>query len=126
MIGTTFEKTIKRHIWHILLQWFILHNFSTWLQWRKFSEFLWDSTLNLQTYLEVLWLNVVYSKNMKTILAHFKHEKFHVLKEKKYHCNNFLSVMNVTCSKTRSSRPDVFCEKGVLKNFEKFTGKHPC
>ena len=24
----------------------------------------------------------------------------------------------------RSSRPDVFCEKGVLRNFSKFTGKH--
>ena len=26
----------------------------------------------------------------------------------------------------RSSRPEVFCKKGVLKNFEKFTGKHLC
>ena len=26
----------------------------------------------------------------------------------------------------RSSRPDVFCEKGVLRNFAKFTGKHLC
>ena len=26
----------------------------------------------------------------------------------------------------RSSRPDVFCEKSVLRNFEKFTGKHLC
>ena len=25
-----------------------------------------------------------------------------------------------------SSRPEVFCEKGVLKNFAKFTGKHLC
>ena len=24
----------------------------------------------------------------------------------------------------RSSRPEVFCKKGVLKNFAKFTGKH--
>ena len=24
----------------------------------------------------------------------------------------------------RSSRPEVFCEKGVLKNFAKFIGKH--
>ena len=23
-----------------------------------------------------------------------------------------------------SSRPEVFCEKGVLENFTKFTGKH--
>ena len=26
----------------------------------------------------------------------------------------------------RSSRPEVFCRKGVLKNFAKFTGKHLC
>ena len=26
----------------------------------------------------------------------------------------------------RSSRPEVFCKKGVLKGFAKFTGKHLC
>ena len=26
----------------------------------------------------------------------------------------------------RSSRPEVFCKKGVLNNFAKFTGKHLC
>ena len=26
----------------------------------------------------------------------------------------------------RSSRPEVFCKKGVLGNFTKFTGKHLC
>ena len=26
----------------------------------------------------------------------------------------------------RSSRPEVFCKKGVLRNFTKFTGKHLC
>ena len=26
----------------------------------------------------------------------------------------------------RSSRPEVFCKKGVLRNFVKFTGKHMC
>ena len=26
----------------------------------------------------------------------------------------------------RSSRPEVFCEIGALKNFAKFTGKHLC
>ena len=29
-------------------------------------------------------------------------------------------------SYVRSSRPDLFCEKGVLRNFAKFTGKHLC
>ena len=26
----------------------------------------------------------------------------------------------------RNSRPEVFCKKGVLRNFEKLTGKHLC
>ena len=26
----------------------------------------------------------------------------------------------------RSSRPEVFCEKGFLRNFAKFKGKHLC
>ena len=26
----------------------------------------------------------------------------------------------------RSSRPEVFCKKGVFRNFTKFTGKHHC
>ena len=30
------------------------------------------------------------------------------------------------CSKNRSSRPEVFCKKGVLRNFAKFTGKNLC
>ena len=29
-------------------------------------------------------------------------------------------------AQVRSSCPDVSCEKGVLRNFEKFTGKHLC
>ena len=32
----------------------------------------------------------------------------------------------LTCLTYRISRPNVFCKKGVLRNFEKFTGKHPC
>ena len=28
--------------------------------------------------------------------------------------------------KVRSSRPDVFCKKGDLRNFAKFTEKHLC
>ena len=28
--------------------------------------------------------------------------------------------------KNKSSRPEAFCKTGVLKNFEKTTGKHLC
>ena len=30
------------------------------------------------------------------------------------------------CTKNRNSRPDIFCKKGALRNFSKFTGKHLC
>ena len=33
---------------------------------------------------------------------------------------------NLKHAKGRSSRPEVFYKKGVLKNFAKFTGKHLC
>ena len=36
--------------------------------------------------------------------------------------NKFLK----TRSNERSSRPEVFCKKGILRNFTKFTGKHQC
>ena len=42
------------------------------------------------------------------------------------------TVLKVGAMKTpmmgviRGSRPEVFCKKGVFKNFEKFTGKHLC
>ena len=29
-------------------------------------------------------------------------------------------------NRVRSSRPEVFCKKGVLKNFTRFTGKYLC
>ena len=36
----------------------------------------------------------------------------------------FLTILNLI--RVRSSRPKVFCEKGVLRNFAKFTGKNLC
>ena len=37
--------------------------------------------------------------------------------------NNWCKIIANTI---RSSRPEVFCKKGVLRNFAKFTGKHLC
>ena len=34
-------------------------------------------------------------------------------------------VITLFETKSRSSRPEVFCKEGVLKNFAKFTGKQP-
>ena len=33
---------------------------------------------------------------------------------------------SILLSLPRSNRPEVFCKKGVLRNFTKFTGKHLC
>ena len=39
----------------------------------------------------------------------------------------FLSLLKgFHLSKYKSSRPEVFCRKGALRNFEKFTAKHLC
>ena len=41
--------------------------------------------------------------------------------------NDLMKTVNkitVLATKDRSSLLDVFCKKGVLKNFAKFTGKH--
>ena len=35
-------------------------------------------------------------------------------------------TLKVIFCKYRSSHPEVFCKKGVLRNFVKFTGKHLC
>ena len=37
---------------------------------------------------------------------------------------NKISSIRIFVKSDRSSRPDVFCKKGVLKKFAKFTGKH--
>ena len=44
---------------------------------------------------------------------------FSKLKEEIYYCVSFQHYF-------RSSHSEVFCKKGVLKNFTKFRGKHPC
>ena len=40
------------------------------------------------------------------------------------YCHNILHHRFLTAF--RSSRPEVFCKKGVVKNFAKLTGKHLC
>ena len=35
-------------------------------------------------------------------------------------------MQSVRAASIRSIRPEVFCKKGVLRNFTKFTGKHLC
>ena len=46
--------------------------------------------------------------------------------EKEDHVKKFLKYINDHHQNIRNSCPEVFCEKGVLRNFAKFTGKHQC
>ena len=39
-------------------------------------------------------------------------------------CPSSLKIPNIYWPHGRSSRPEVLCKKGVLRNFVKFTGKH--
>ena len=40
--------------------------------------------------------------------------------------NKFYGKFYGKPTENRSSRPEVFCKKGVLRNFAKFTGKYLC
>ena len=48
------------------------------------------------------------------------------IKRYKFLClfNHFLLEQKLFGTINRSSRPEVFCEKAVLRNFAKFTGKY--
>ena len=57
----------------------------------------------------------------KSFLITVKQNGFVVLKVF-YHCQ-ISSLFSLRC---RSSHPEVFCRKGILRNFAEFTGKHLC
>ena len=61
----------------------------------------------------------LYKKSLQFLTANYF--------RKKAPSEMFDSVLNASLKDTfRSSRPEVFCKKGVRRNFEKFTGKHLC
>ena len=51
----------------------------------------------------------------------YGHERFRYLKNYWWYCASIFSA-----SSNRSTRPEVFCKKKVLRNFAKFTEKHLC
>ena len=58
----------------------------------------------------------------------WRHQKFRIAFRKQFlsrGVGNDLSS-EIICFMERSSRPDVLCQKGVLRHFAKFTGKHLC
>ena len=52
----------------------------------------------------------------------FTYPRAHISKSKR--C--FIMKFSYEDEDIRSSRPEVFCKKGILRNFSKFTGKHLC
>ena len=62
-----------------------------------------------------------WNQRMKSVVS-FRSISGATTKAMKHHVMGYLEDE----SPDKSSRPDVFCEKGVLRNFAKFTGKHLC
>ena len=66
--------------------------------------------------------------NIKHLTEH--HWSIHISVKKSLHLKPitfFPKVSNMhRCSWLRSSRWEVFCKKGVIRNFTKFIGKHLC
>ena len=46
--------------------------------------------------------------------------------ELEYQCINYIMIISKKKKNDRSSHPEVFLGKGVLKIWSKFTGEHPC
>ena len=61
-------------------------------------------------------------------VTHLSEHKFrHSFRDTGDNCKLYQFVnLSHDKKKTRSSRPEVFCIKGVLRNFTKFTGKRLC
>ena len=59
---------------------------------------------------------------------HVRISKCEIIFTKRYNpiCSEDDFVIKKVKSTVRSSRPEVLCEKGVLRNFAKFTGEHMC
>ena len=59
-------------------------------------------------------------------LKHFKHIHFMLRSLIVGEIKSIMLKVWKTKSRNRSSRPEVFCKKGVLRNYAKFTGKPLC
>ena len=86
---------------------------------------------------------MLYSRLFNVDIYHFcvgsiakilRHGKGLVLLLVNWYCNSLLYFKLIYTStyymmkyrSSKSSRPEVFCKKVVLRNFTEFTGKHPC
>ena len=79
----------------------------------NFSNKIFPSKCKCELYLELLRCEQDSKANLRSIF--FLHRDL----------DNF-AVSNESTANYRSSRPEVFCKKGVLKGYAKFKGKHLC
>ena len=58
----------------------------------------------------------------------WRHQKFRITFRKQFFSRGVGNDLSseIICFMERSSRPDVLSQKGVLRHFAKFTGKHLC
>ena len=63
----------------------------------------------------------MYLRPCRTSMMKFVKKYFFLKASSLHHWEIFLKLSSEI---GRSSRPEVFCEKGVLRDFAKFTGKH--
>ena len=78
-----------------------------------------------------LYLKLLFNradKYRKIMLIFIKKEHFHKdTSRQMYNLYEKINcIINIWYQGLRSSHPAVFCKKGVLRNFTKFTGKHLC
>ena len=96
----TIEKILKIDLQNFRISW----NASESISW-TFLGSLHFETIVKYVFHEILW------KKYFTVYSHLKRT---------------LDDPWKLATEVRSSRPEVFCKKGVLRNFTKFTGKRLC
>ena len=85
-------------------------------------------TLLYEVYLQTLCsgINYIFQEEQAIVLPELP---FKILSRENFydgHLLPFFVKLEITRWKYRSSRPEVFCKKGVIRNFAKFPGKHLC
>ena len=83
-----------------------------------------------------VYTSKIVSESCWTVLLEraFNTLKYNILKWPGMYCSKCCNIFKVCltnhfgtlCIKNRSSRPEMFLRKGVLKIWSKFTGEHPC
>ena len=103
----------------------ILHSSQKLNKTLKTTSKLENSLVTLFSY-ELLTLNMQrYQVNEARFIIHFGRSVITSFSAKILH-KIYHSMKPFNENRVRSSRPEVFCKKGVLKNFTRFTGKYLC